>query len=557
MPSFDGADFVRIDDQATGDGTNNTTRPLDTMLEHAVRSNTQNVRQNRGQGISWTPNRDRIWFSLQWSTIHWCMYPLKASTKSLDSYILHEIQDPPNIEDIPNPLQIGLRLKAVGAAGQGSTFAQETTSINLSGLAQSRISLDFDKDDIVRQRWVVLMWQIRYFFQDDSDYNTIKELPSFTANIPDSYRRAHVTSSRVLPNIETELDPGPTGAMLFFPYDGENPSDADYAAGAQFSMELQSQFREGASGKAGIWSSPDAYQYKNDINLNQTNAIRVVNFAELHISAIHLQESHYDDNNITSRNIAGDRPYEAQQSSFRQARALTETYEEVRPISMGWGGDVRSTSEWGDQPTMFGYHYGDPQADDPDNLRGTCKVDFESTDDSGTRLEFRFLTLAAFLRDDIYDGQDSSYDVSALKEDAGFIEFNLTVDVEGVGGTTIGSATQGFNVDLFPTDATGRFPTLQMLKFSNFGDDDKTPSIGDQFTDGHEIHTYHEGEVRERELSLWTPQQMQVPVGQFNRSNQLRWSFDAGITDRNARVAVDKEQLVIAFSGVSIFERPQ
>jgi len=556
MPSFDGSDFVRIDDQATGDGTNDSTRPLDTMLEHAVRSNTQNVRQNRGQGISWTPNRDKIWFSLQWSTFHWCMYPLKASTKSLDSYILYELEDPPQSEGGKDPLKIGLRFKAVGAAGQGSTFAQKTKKVPPLDLADTKLSLTFDEGDIDSQRWVVLMWQFKYFFEDESDYTKFKEKPSPTGNALE-YRRIDVTSSLISPNLETEIDPGPTGAILFYPYSGDRPEDANYDEGPQFSMELQSQYKEGASGVAGRWSSPDAYQYHNDVNLNQDNAIRVVNFSELHISAVHLQESHYDDNNITSRNIAGDRPYEAQQSSFRQARALTETYEEVRPISMGWGGDVRNTNEWSDQPTMFGYHYGDPQADDPDNLRGTCKVDFESTDDSGTRLEFRFLTLAAFLRDDIYDGQDSSYGVSELKEDAGFIEFNLTIDVEGVGGATIGSATQVFNADLFPTDSTGRFPTLQMLKFSNFGDDDNTPSIGDQFTDGHEIHTYHEGEVRERELSLWTPQQMQVSLGDFDRSKQLRWSFDASITDRNARVAADDEELVVVFSGVSIFERPQ
>jgi len=559
MPSFDGSDFVRIDDQATGDGTNNSTRPLDTMLEHAVRNNVQNLRQNRGRGMTWVPNSDKIWSSLQWTTFHWCFYPLKASTKNLKSTVLYKFKDPPPSEGgitLPNA---ALRLKAVGVSGQGNAFAQDEVrqvrgGVNSVGNRQE-LELSFEQEDISRQRWVVLLWQMRYFIASQDNYKSRVGATASSVTKPLYLKKGGWISK----NLSGQDNLGPTGAFLFYnnqPPDGVSILDRENRIR---SLELQSRFDNGGSSSPEIYITPDAYRYHNDINQGKEKAWRLVEFPEFHIKAADIREEHYDDSNITSRNISGDRPYEAQQSSFRQARSITRTYEEIKPVAMGWGGDLRAATEWARQPTMFGYQYDVPQPDDPDNLRGTIKADHISESSSFGLLEFRFFVLATFLLPNYVKGADSGFEISDLREEGGFVEFDLTIEVVD-NGTTLGSSTNTYNIDLLPSDRTGRWPTLQMMAVSNFQDNDNPASTGQQFDTGSTIYTFREGGVRERELSLWNPKQQRVSLDQstWDRSDQLEWTFDATITDfRQDPIAGGEEQNALVFSGVSIFERPQ
>jgi hypothetical protein len=167
--------------------------------------------------------------------------------------------------------------------------------------------------------------------------------------------------------------------------------------------------------------------------------------------------------------------------------------------------------------------------------------------------------LGTFLLPNYLKGADSGFGISDLREEGGFVEFDLKITAQD-NGTTLGSSINPYNIDLLPSDRTGRWPTLQMMAVSNFQDNDNSASTGQQFDTGSTIYTYQEGGVRERELSLWKPQQQRVSLDQatWDRDAQLEWTFDATITDyRQDPIAGSEEQNALVFSGVSIFERPQ
>jgi hypothetical protein len=553
MPTFDGSIFEHIDDDAYGDGNateSGATRPLDTMLEHSVRNNTSYLRQNRNPSISWTPNSDRFISPLEWSTVHWMMYPLEPSIEELRSDVLVEWKKS-QTEGGDRERDGEIRMKIIGAPGQSGTFAEDeadflsTTGTN--ALADATLSVTFGSDDITTRRWVAVMWQIRMGGRASSTIKGKKDDIDVRVE-PDGL---------VFTTYKEDLGLGPSGALRFFSLDFTGPE--------LVTLELQSNYQDGdsATNTEDVYTSPQAYRAWNDVGLVSSEKTFVVSdFNAVGIRGISLEESHRDDLGMSSRQIAGGIPYESQQSAYQQAEAITDTYETLRPVAMGWGGDLRdSSTEWGDQPTYFGYHYGNPQSGDPDNFRGTVKLDTRSYNSDIGQLHIRFFTLAAHLLNPYIEGRDSDFKLSDLKDESGSITFDLTVTVtDAQSSTTIGSQTESYNIDLYPSDHTGRWPVLQMLHFANKGDANNSPSSGDFFDVGSTIHTYREGTVRERELGLWRPKQIEVPLDDntFSREDPLRWEFSASITDYQQEPIVTKpERNVLVFSGPSLFERPR
>jgi len=542
--SFDGNGLIALDDDAYGSGGGGDTRPLDTALEHGIKSNAEWINGNRRRGVTRPFNSSRTLSSYRYRIVSWCQYPISPSLETLTSHVLLSL-DPVDAETSPSitpNYDAQVKFRAIGATTNGDLIDEDIAFTDDDTPQLLELNLDFTNSTIQSQRWITLEWHLRTRSNSDDDY-PIVERQSSDATVN--------RDGRIRTTIEKDLaESSRTFVRL------------SYSEGSEATrLDLSQEYQQGDSGRSTeeVWVSPDALQASGDITI-----LELLRMTGVQVQSIQLEETNAKETSIkSSEQISGMIPYESQQSSSKHGIDQQQQYQRIRPIGMGWEGYPQTSGEWDREAQYWGYTYGNSTAGDPREPSISFKVDTESTVSSFVVVEARMFLLGAHLLQRYTRGADDDLE-TILDEDAGDVEFDLTISVrDEVADTVLSDTTETINLPLIPSDRSGKWPSLQTMSYLNFEDADFSAASGQLLSPANQIENWGEGVIYPRERGIWNPRSVAVEVPDPSRSQALGATFDASIT--NFSFGTDdphadhttKDHLAVVFSGLSLFERPQ
>lgn len=479
MADFSGSDFKALDDDLVGDGTTDTTQPLDTIDEHFLLNNERQTGQE-GARVTLSPYANRKVASAEGAIFHMLPYWINPGLQTLRVGIGGRRKGETGSED----LTLSAQLFRLGRSAESTTTPPSTETAR----KYDRIEISLGGNDIAQPKRDVLLLRVE---GEIGNSNNGSE-DAYADNVPESQyifgSDIHVPESysaytKVVDNavISGSSNPSTDGDPHDVVFDGANSGDA---LGSNVALRVS---------VLGQGSAITDQIKGNDLFVGDYVAFWYVPY--LTFDALWIEEEYEDTSQIedgsasdTRSPIAAKRTYDAAQSSQLHGETIQESQDRLRPILIGYEGldrpDPDTASDWPtDIPERWAYGIGDG---------GTTTLlqegsAFLDTIDPVIRFSLVFLP--------VIDRPTTPSDRQSVIDNARSGTWDLTVRAEQLTSSSntwlspnsLGSTTETIDVNHYKTATNGVFPSLLTIHhlLNSDSTNDDTTTLGWAWKEGH------------------------------------------------------------------------
>jgi len=447
--SFDGSNFRAVDDAAIGDGQGGSTMPLDTLLEHAHRNQAMWARK-RDPGRSFSPDQGGRLSSVDWSAIWKVDIPIDKTVETVRVKIRAEVGTDESSPSTPSDYDTDTRLQLLG-------FDDVRVTTGLTGGGLTTITHELD----VSSRAQVARWQPLLLLMRSAVGAELLSSDLFSVS-----PRATVEQSDFLNGGRAKA------GRIEIGEDHSSVIDQIYEVDEYVHVVGPPGYR--AAGEQG----GDGKYYEHYLSWMKVHAV----ILEIDRDPKSLRT---EPSQITHRI-----PYEAQWSSYRHARNLQKEYDYARAVSLGSG----KCGRWTDHIHWANSGSTEVWAD-------SLKLDLESDTVEPGSIAVRVRWLAAHVVAGYRPHLEGREMTEIVEQDGASVDVTITARLEQLADTdtwsdptAIASASETWtDTDAVPTDETGRWPILQLLRWHRLGSDGTID----------ETEVWRERQVAYRDLGLF------------------------------------------------------